>query len=225
MNDLTRLGGMRDKFEVIVYLNANKIADAVKKGVLQLFHTNEDTTCCDQTIGPQYIERITYAHYNHTLYSVMFENMKNERCRGCGRLWQPGVQYCLDRSCWFALNEKALQDEISSFRRGLYEERQAYFREKYDFLEPVPGTKKLKVKSSKRKFGRSDCKARIKACKRVGPYLGHAHRFDNDTEYRQQCLINGVPRTLIVHIYDKNGNPTGEDEVLEREYVDKYPDY
>ena len=83
----------------------------------------------------------------------------------------------------------------------------------------------LKLKSSKRKFGRSDCKARIKACKRVGPYQGHAHRFDNDTEYRQQCLINGVPRTLIVHIYDKNGNPTGEDEVLEREYVDKYPDY
>ena len=225
MSDQTRISGMRDKFEVIVYLNADTVAHAIKRGVLQFYHTDPDTTCCDQTIGPQYIERIVYAHYNLTMYSVRFKAIKNESCRGCGKRWPPGVQYCLDRACWYALNEKGLQDEVSRFRRGIYEERQAYFKRKYGFAEPVPGAKNLAIKSSKRKFGRSDCNARIKACKRAGPYQGHAHRFDTDSEYRQQCLINGVPRTLIVPIYDATGKPTGRDEVLEREYVDAFPEY
>jgi len=122
------------------------------------------------------------------------------------------------------MNEKALQDEISSFRRGQYEERQDYFRKKYGFQNPVPAAKGAPVKTSKRKFGRSDCNARIKQCRKSGPFLGHAHRYDVDSEYRQQCYINGVPRTLIVPLFDTAGKPTGRAEVLEKWYVDKYPD-
>jgi len=223
-HDPDRLGELRDKYEVIVYLNPDKVSAAVLRGVMELYHTNQDTTCCNHTIGPQYIERIVEARHNITLFSMHYTTGYEVLCPGCGKTWPPGVQFCLDRSCWHAMNEKALQEEIKSFRRGQYEERQEYFRRKYGFEKPVPAAKKVSVKSSKRKFGRSDSNARIRQCRKSGPFLGHAHRYDTDSEYRQQCYINGVPRTLIVPIFDTAGKPTGRVEVLEKAYVDRYPD-
>ena len=133
------------------------------------------------------------------------------------------MQYCLHRSCWHAINEKAFQEELSTFRRGLYEERQAYFKAKYQVSRPVAGSKKIAIKSSKQKLKRNDCNGRIKSCRKVGPYSGHAHRYDMDPEYRQQCMIHGIPRMLVVRVFDASGKDTGEIEVLEDEYIRDHP--
>ena len=89
----------------------------------------------------------------------------------------------------------------------------------------MAGAKKAAIKGSRRKLGRNDCKSRIKSCRKAGPYTGHAHRYDTDSEYRHQCLINGIPRVLVVNMYDATGEDIGEDEVLEKEYLDEHLEY